>query len=103
LFAPDVKLVVLPQREFFMVSRTLGISMLALALASGGIAVAQAPQPSLQERVAALKTAFSVSQANLRQYEWIETTVVSMNGEEKSRKRQRHGCRHDGREDGAVE
>src|SRR5271167_2536241 len=72
-----------------MVSKTLGISMLALALASGGFSVAQAPQPSLQERVAALKTAFSVSQANLRQYEWIETTVVSVNGEEKSRKQQR--------------
>jgi hypothetical protein len=67
----------------------LGISMLALALASGGISVAQAPQLSLQDRVAALKSSFSVSQANLRQYEWIETTVVSLNGEERSREQQR--------------
>jgi hypothetical protein len=53
------------------------------------ISQAQAPQGSLPERVAALKTQFAVSQANLRQYEWIETTVVSVNGEEKLRKQQR--------------
>jgi hypothetical protein len=72
-----------------MVSRALGISLLALVLVCSGIAVAQAPQPSVQERVAVLKATFAASQANLRQYEWIETTVVSLNGEEKSRKQQR--------------
>jgi hypothetical protein len=72
-----------------MVSRALGISLLALVLVCPGIAVAQAPQPSVQERVAVLKGTFAASQANLRQYEWIETTVVSLNGEEKSRKQQR--------------
>ena len=72
-----------------MVSRALGISLLALVLVCPGIAVAQAPQPSVQERVAVLKTTFAASQASLRQYEWIETTVVSLNGEEKSRKQQR--------------
>ena len=72
-----------------MVSRALGISLLALVLMCPGIAVAQAPQPSVQERVAVLKGTFAASQANLRQYDWIETTVVSLNGEEKSRKQQR--------------
>jgi hypothetical protein len=72
-----------------MVSRALGISLLALVLVCPDIAVAQAPQPSVQERVAVLKATFAASQANLRQYEWIETTVVSLNGEEKSRKQQR--------------
>jgi hypothetical protein len=72
-----------------MVLRALEISLLALVLAGPGIAVAQGPQPSVQERVAALKSTFATSQANLRQYEWIETTVVSLNGEEKSRKQQR--------------
>jgi hypothetical protein len=75
-----------------MVSRALGISLLALVLVCPGIAAAQAPQPSVQERVAILKGTFAASQANLRQYEWIETTVVSLNGEEKSRKQQR--CYH---------
>jgi hypothetical protein len=72
-----------------MVSKTIGICILAGALTSSSIAVAQTPQPSLQERVVALKTTFAASQANLRHYEWIETTVVSLNGEEKSRKQQR--------------
>jgi hypothetical protein len=61
---------------------------LAVALAST-VADAQAPEPSVQERVAALKASFAGSQANLRNYEWIETTVVSLNGDEKSRKQQR--------------
>jgi hypothetical protein len=73
-----------------MVSRITGICMLAAVLtAGGGIAAAQAPQPSLQERVAGLKATFAASQAALRQYEWIETTVVSLNGEQKSSKQQR--------------
>jgi hypothetical protein len=53
------------------------------------IVVAQAPQPSVQERVGALKATLAASQANLKQYEWIETTVVSLKGEEKLRKQQR--------------
>jgi hypothetical protein len=68
----------------------IGISVLAVAIAfAGQIASAQTPSLSVPERVAALKTNLAVSQANLRQYEWIETTVVSLNGEEKSRKQQR--------------
>jgi hypothetical protein len=61
----------------------------ALALLCGQSALAQAPAPTLEQRVVALKTSLATSQANLRQYEWIETTVVSLNGEEKSRKQQR--------------
>lgn len=73
-----------------MVSRTAVIRALAvLLIASSGVAAAQSPQPSLQERVASLKATFAASQVALRQYEWIETTVVSVNGEEKSNKQQR--------------
>ena len=72
-----------------MVSKLGCLCLLAVALACSGIAVAQSPQSSLPERVAAIKTSFGMSQANLRQYEWIETTVVSLNGEEKSRKQER--------------
>jgi hypothetical protein len=79
----------LAPRSFFMVSRTIGVCLLACALAGSDLAIAQGPQPSLQDRVAALKTTFGASQANLRHYEWIETTVVSLNGEEKSSKQQR--------------
>ena len=41
-------------------------------------------QPAPQERVAAVKKSFAESQARLRRYQWIETTAVSLKGEEKS-------------------
>lgn len=43
----------------------------------------------MQERVAALKASLATSQQTLRQYEWIETTVISVKGEEKSRTQER--------------
>jgi hypothetical protein len=61
----------------------------AALLAVGSFSRAQAQQPAIPERVAALKATMASSQASLRQYEWIETTVVSLNGEEKSRKQAR--------------
>ena len=49
-------------------------------------AQAQAPaQPTPQQRVAMLKQWLQASQAQVRAYEWIETTVVTKSGEEKSR------------------
>jgi hypothetical protein len=48
-----------------------------------------AAAPTLAERVAAVKQSFAQSQATLRKYEWLETTVVSLKGEEKSRKQNR--------------
>jgi hypothetical protein len=68
----------------------------ALAAIAAGImasipvarAVAQAP-PSPDQMVAALKQNLAESQKRLRQYEWIETTALSLKGEEKSRKQQR--------------
>jgi hypothetical protein len=56
-------------------------------LAGAGAGLAQQPAPD--ERVAALKQSLAQSQAQLRSYEWIETTVVSLKGEEKSRKQNR--------------
>ena len=49
---------------------------------------AQAP-PTPDQMVAALKQSLAESQKRLRQYEWIETTAISLKGEEKSRKQQR--------------
>jgi hypothetical protein len=48
-----------------------------------------AQTPSVAERVVALKASLAASQVILKQYEWIETTVVSLKGEEKSRKQER--------------
>jgi len=64
-------------------------SLVALFIASNGIVNAQTQQPSVPERVAAIKTELATSKAVLKDYEWIETTVVSLKGEEKSRKQQR--------------
>jgi hypothetical protein len=72
-----------------MVFSSLRMCLFAAVLGGCSIASAQTPQPSMQERVAAIKSSFAASQANLRSYEWIETTVVSLKGEEKSRKQQR--------------
>jgi hypothetical protein len=45
--------------------------------------------PEIQQRIAALKQSVARDQQNLRQYEWIETTVISLKGEEKSRQQKR--------------
>ena len=66
------------------------LAQAALLLASGSLALAQ--QPTAQERVVALKASLAASQAILKQYEWVETTVVSLKGEEKSRQMNR--CYH---------
>jgi hypothetical protein len=49
---------------------------------------AQAP-PTPDQMVAALRQNLAESQKRLRQYEWVETTALSLKGEEKSRKQQR--------------
>ena len=44
------------------------------------------PGVALQTHVAALKQSLAQSKEALEQYQWTETTVVLLNGEEKSRK-----------------
>jgi len=63
---------------------------LALAVFSFAFAVtASAQDADAKQKVAALKSALQKDQAALRKYEWIETTVVTMKGEEKSREQNR--------------
>jgi hypothetical protein len=61
-----------------------------LAIAACAIAFLLVPpivrsQSEMQQRVVALKQTVAQDQKNIRQYEWIETTVISLKGEEKSR------------------
>jgi len=66
--------------------------LVATAVALGAsLAAAESQQagPSPQERVAALKQSMQESQAKLRQYEWTETTIISLKGEEKGRTQKR--------------
>ncbi|MEJ2335527.1 MAG: hypothetical protein P8Y26_07810 [Gemmatimonadales bacterium] len=44
-----------------------------------------AQEPTPQQRIAALKANLAASQSALKNYEWIETTTVSVKGKEKSR------------------
>ena len=48
------------------------------------ISTVNAQMPTAQERVAALKANIAASQASLHQYQWVETTVISLKGEVKS-------------------
>jgi hypothetical protein len=48
--------------------------------------VAMAQQPNIQAHVAALKKSLAQSKQQLMNHEWTETVVVSLKGEEKSRK-----------------
>ncbi len=63
-------------------------SCLTLALAALALP-AFAQQPSAPERAAMLKATLAASQVLIKQYEWVETTVVSVKGDEKSRKQER--------------
>lgn len=67
-----------------LVTVTVGI----VTALSVGARAAQGPATP-DQMVAALKKNLEESQKRLRQYEWIETTVISLKGEEKSRKQQR--------------
>ena len=68
--------------------RPFVVAAIALSVVVGGRASAQDPG-ALQQRVAALKQALQDNQAQLRKYEWVETTIVSLKGEEKNRKQER--------------
>jgi hypothetical protein len=61
------------------------LTLLLAALALPGLG----QQPTAAERATLLKANIAASQSVLRQYEWIETTVVSLKGKEKSRKQER--------------
>jgi hypothetical protein len=64
----------------------------ALGLAAAGLAShASATQDKAtpEQRLAAFKTSLAENQKRLRGYEWVETTIISLKGEEKSRKQQR--------------
>ncbi len=63
------------------------------ALAAGMAIHAQQPAPKpgggAQDQVAALKASLQEGLAKARQYEWVETTIISLKGEEKARKQNR--------------
>jgi hypothetical protein len=63
----------------------LGVLIVALLCVLTGTQPVSAQEQSTQDRLAALKGSLALSQENLRTYEWIETTVFNLKGEEKMR------------------
>jgi len=69
----------------------------AMRLAQAPMASAPQGQPTPRQRAAMLREWMQASQAQLRNYEWIETTVVTKGGEEKSNVQKRCFYGADGR------
>lgn len=73
------------------------VRFVACAIGLGCLSAASAQQPAAapttnptpQQRAAILQQSLKTSQTQLRGYEWVETTVVAKDGEEKSRKQNR--------------
>jgi len=78
-----------------MTSRPTQTMCLVVAAVALGASLAarsvenQQAGPTPQERVAALKQSMQESQTKIRQYEWIETTIINLKGEEKGRTQKR--------------
>jgi hypothetical protein len=62
-------------------------AVLSLGFAFG--AYAQQPQAAAQDPVASLKQSMQQGFAKVRQYEWVETTIIQLKGEEKGRTQNR--------------
>jgi hypothetical protein len=69
--------------------RAVVVAGMTVAILGAGANAAQEGAQSPEQRIAALKKSMAESQARLRKYEWIETTSLSLKGEEKSRKQMR--------------
>src|SRR5512142_568116 len=70
------------------------VSVIAVAALGVGVVLhaqepAAKPAAGAQDRVAAVKTTLQEGLAKARQYEWVETTIISLKGEEKARKQNR--------------
>jgi hypothetical protein len=74
-----------PRTIALVVTLVTGLIASPLATTSPVSQAAQTPE----QRVSALKQSLADGQARLRKYEWIETTIISLKGEEKSRKQLR--------------
>jgi hypothetical protein len=82
-----------PTQAMCLVVAAVALSAL---LAARSVETEQAG-PTPQERVAALKQSIQESQTKLRHYEWTETTIISLKGEEKGRTQKRCSYGADGK------
>jgi hypothetical protein len=81
-----------------MTWKTAAAVVLAATVAIGStVRAQQAPAAGGQDHVAALKESLQQGLAKIRQYEWIETTAISLKGEEKAQKHNRCSYGADGK------
>ena len=74
----------------WMVAALVGIAALSIgSLAQAQQAATPPAAAGKADAVAALKQSLQQGLAKARQYEWVETTVISLKGEEKARKQNR--------------
>src|SRR5208283_5736191 len=64
-------------------NQTRAWSMMIAAVALLGIFPLCAQDSAVQEKLAAVKQAMAANAQKLHQYQWIETTQVTLNGEQK--------------------
>jgi hypothetical protein len=60
------------------------IGLIACLVVAGAAAAVAQESTDLKARVASIKETLTASKAALKGYEWLETTTVSLNGEQKS-------------------
>jgi hypothetical protein len=72
-----------------MKRKSLLLAILVAVMVGNFVLPVSAEEPTPSERVVALKAYLEESQAVLRQYEWLETTIVSVDRMEKSCSQQR--------------
>ncbi|MGZ6099342.1 MAG: hypothetical protein ACXWLL_13175, partial [Myxococcaceae bacterium] len=63
-------------------------AILVSAVLLGSLVGSAARAQGIQQHIAALKKSMAASQQDLRTYQWVETTNVYVNGEQKSWKEQ---------------
>lgn len=62
------------------------VLVLGTLVVAGAARAQGAAAPSVGDRVAAVKASLTASARNLRTYQWVETTTITLNGEQKSMK-----------------
>ena len=73
------------------------IAGVAIIIALMSVGTSPQEQPTTEQRVAAIKQSMQVSQKQIRQYQWVETTMIYYKGEEKSSKQDQCSYGADGK------
>src|SRR5262249_46226068 len=82
----------LRKEELMKIRTPIILTTLAMAASSLWFQEQSAAKAALQQKVGELKEAVAANQANLKKYQWLQTTEVSIKG--KTRKEEQAQCRY---------